>query len=222
MRCACLVLDHDDTVVNSTATVHHPCFQVYLEQYHPGMSITLEEYFAESFDGSFLDLCRRRYGMTDAQLQHEHDFWNRYVADHIPQAYGGMRELLHRYKAAGGLICVVSHSMSWYIRRDYEANVLPEPDMIFGWDAPKEQRKPSPYPLQTIMAAYDLKPAQLLMVDDLKPGYDMAKTCGVPFAAAGWANEVPTIRNFMQQHCDHYLHTVADLEKLLFSSYSRC
>ena len=27
---------------------------------------------------------------------------------------------------------------------------------------------------------------ELLMLDDLKPGYDMAKSCGVDFAAAGW------------------------------------
>ena len=26
MRYKCLVLDHDDTLVNSTATMHFPCF----------------------------------------------------------------------------------------------------------------------------------------------------------------------------------------------------
>ena len=216
MRYPCLVLDHDDTVVNSTATVHHPCFQVYLDQFYPGAQLSLEEYFTESFDGSFLDLCRRRYQMTDAQLQHEQEFWNRYVADHIPQAYPGMRELLHRYKDAGGLICVVSHSLTWNIRRDYEANGLPQPDLIFGWDLPPHQRKPAPYPLQAIMQTYKLQPEQLLMVDDLKPGYDMAKQCNVAFAAAGWANEIPVIQDFMRQHCDHYLHSVSDLEQLIF------
>ena len=216
MRFPCLVLDHDDTVVNSTATVHHPCFQVYLDQFYPGQQLSLEEYFTENFDGSFTDLCRRRYGMSDEQLKHEHDFWDRYVADRIPQAYAGMRELLHRYKSAGGLICVASHSLSGYIRRDYAANGLPEPDLIFGWDAPKEQRKPSPYPLRTIMETFGLTPDQLLMVDDLKPGYDMAKSCDVTFAAAGWANEIPVIRHFMQQHCDHYLTAVSELEQLIF------
>lgn len=29
MRYPCLVVDHDDTVVNSTATVHYPCFVEY-------------------------------------------------------------------------------------------------------------------------------------------------------------------------------------------------
>ena len=31
LRYKCLVLDHDDTVVNSTATVHYPCFVEYME-----------------------------------------------------------------------------------------------------------------------------------------------------------------------------------------------
>lgn len=37
------------------------------------------------------------------------------------------------------------------------------------------------------------------MVDDLKPGYDMAKACGVPFACAGWSdNQIPVVREYMQ------------------------
>ena len=31
MKYKCLVFDHDDTVVNSTATIHHPCFAEYLK-----------------------------------------------------------------------------------------------------------------------------------------------------------------------------------------------
>ena len=27
MKYRCLIVDHDDTVVNSTATVHFPCFR---------------------------------------------------------------------------------------------------------------------------------------------------------------------------------------------------
>ena len=53
------------------------------------------------------------------------------------------------------------------------------------------------------------------MVDDLKPGYDMARRCGVPFAAAGWANDIPEIEQFMRKNCDFYCKTVADLDRLL-------
>ena len=44
MKYPCLVLDHDDTVVNSTATIHHPAFCAYLLEIRPGRTITLEEY----------------------------------------------------------------------------------------------------------------------------------------------------------------------------------
>ena len=42
MRYPCLVLDHDDTVVNSTAVIHFPSFQAYLDRVRPGVTYTLE------------------------------------------------------------------------------------------------------------------------------------------------------------------------------------
>ena len=49
MRFKCLCLDHDDTVVDSTASIHFPCFVQYLEQRHPEIAhrYTLEEYLAK-------------------------------------------------------------------------------------------------------------------------------------------------------------------------------
>ena len=46
-------------------------------------------------------------------------------------------------------------------------------------------------PLERIMERFVLRPEELLVVDDLKPGHDMARAAGVPFAAAGWANDIP-------------------------------
>jgi len=54
MKYKCLVFDHDDTVVNSTATIHHPCFQMYLDKCYPGMSCSLEKYFLKNFDPGFI------------------------------------------------------------------------------------------------------------------------------------------------------------------------
>lgn len=72
-----------------------------------------------------------------------------------------------------------SHSMRKTILRDYEAAGLPTPELIFDWACPEGKRKPHPYALQETMRILNLKPEELLMVDDLKPGYDMAKACGV-------------------------------------------
>ena len=66
------------------------------------------------------------------------------------------------------------------------------------------------------MEKYSLFPSEILVVDDLKPGYDMARSAGVDFAAAGWAYDIPEIREFMQKNCDYYLNSVEDLRKILF------
>ena len=215
MRYKCLVFDHDDTVVNSTATIHYPSFLNYLAQYRPGMSCSLEKYFLRNFEPGFIPMCREDYGMTDADLDVEVVFWQEYVEKNIPAAYAGIREIMLRQKAEGGLLCVVSHSLEKNIRRDYAANDLPQPDMVFGWDLPMERRKPNPFPLEEIMRTYGLAPGELLMIDDLKPGFDMASSCGVDFAAAGWANDIQEIERFMRQNSRYYFKTVEELNRFL-------
>ena len=218
MRFKCLVLDHDDTVVNSTATIHYPCFIEYLREFYPHLAdnYTLEEYFVKNFHPGIIELLRDEIGMDDATIAHEEEYWRQYVKDHIPDAYEGIAEIIAEFRARGGIIAVDSHSFSGYIERDYRHAGLPMPDVIYGWDIPKDRRKPSPWTLLDLMERYKLAPSELLVVDDLKPGYDMARGASVPFAAAGWAYDVPEIREFMRKNCDFYLSRVDDLWHLLF------
>ncbi len=215
MRYRCLVFDHDDTVVNSTATIHYPCFAEFLRRFYPGRSMTLEDYFIKNFEPGFIPMCREDFGMDEEALRREGEFWRAWVREHIPDAYPGIREIMQRHKANGGLLCVVSHSYDDNIRRDYRYNGLPEPDLVFGWEQPIERRKPSPWPLEEIMRRFDLTPKELLMIDDLKPGYDMAAECGVDFAAVGWSNDVPAIEAFLRGNCSRYFKTVAELAAFL-------
>ena len=86
------------------------------------------------------------------------------------------------------------------IERDYRENDLPMPDVIFGWEQPpRSSASRTPWPLERIMERFALRPEELLVVDDLKPGHDMARAAGVPFAAAGWANDIPEIEQFMRK-----------------------
>ena len=216
MKYPCLILDHDDTVVNSTATVHYPCFVEYMGLHYPHVNYTLEEYFIKNFDPGVYTLFHDIIGMSDTDMQHEQTYWFDYVQHHVPQAFDGMREILWDYKSAGGTICVVSYSFSENILRDYRENDLPTPDAVFGWEIPKEQRKPYPYCAEQIMKRFGFAPQEVLVVDDLKPGYDMAKACGTHFAAAGWANDIAQIEQFMRQNCDRYFKTVAEFRAHLF------
>ena len=218
MKYKCLVLDHDDTVVDSTRTVHFPCFVEYLEKYYPAFAnnYTLESYLVKNFHPGISELLTDEIGLGEEELKHEVDYWANYCKSHIPTAFAGISEIIADFKAQGGIVLIDSHSLSEYIRRDFEKNALPTPDYIYGWDIPKEQRKPSPYTLFDIMKRYNLKPEEILVVDDLKPGYDMARGAGVDFAAAGWAYDVPEIREFMKQNCDFYLESVEELRRLIF------
>ena len=218
MKYKCLILDHDDTVVNSTATIHFPCFMKYLWERYPHLAnnYTLESYFVKNFHPGVISLFRDEIGLSEEEMKEEEAYWADYVEQHIPTAYPGMRQLISRFKAEGGIVVVDSHSFTKYIERDYRENSLPTPDVIYGWDLPKEQRKPSPYTLFDMMDRFSVSPYETIVVDDLKPGYDMARSAGADFAAAGWAYDVPEIESSMRSMCDHYLKTTEELRVLVF------
>ena len=216
LKYRCLVLDHDDTVMDSTTHVHHPAFLVSLAELRPGVTISLEDYFRVNFHPGFIEYCRDVLHFTPEEFHREVEMWKEYVASHVPAVFPGMARIIRRQKEAGGLICVISHSFDFNIRRDYAANGLPEPDAVYGWELPHERRKPDPWALNQIMDRFGLCPEEILMVDDLKPGYDMAKAVKVPFAAACWAYDVPEIRAFMQQNCENAFTDPAALERFLF------
>ena len=213
----CLVMDYDDTVVNSTKTVHYPSFVAFMEKYFPNKQYSLDDYFRYNFDPGVLEFFTDICGMTEEEVIIEQEFWRNYVKGHVPEAFPGIKEILEEQRRRGGLITVISHSYSEYVLRDYQKNGLPEPDMCFGWEVPVEMRKPKTWSLERIMEKYDLKPEELLVVDDLKPGYDMAHAAGVPFAAAGWSNDIKEIEDFMRQNCNWYFKTVQELKTFLFA-----
>lgn len=217
MRYKCLVLDHDDTVVASEATVNYPCFLLALDRFRPGEYMELDDFTSWCFDPGFAGLLRKKYHFSDQEMEDEFQMWLDYAKDKIPPAYPSIRQIVLEQKKQGGLVCVVSHSGRYNILRDYKAHFGIEPDLVFSWEAPEEQRKPHPYPLEKIMDTYGLAPKDLLMVDDLKPGYDMAKTVGIDFAYAAWGRKnVPKITQFMQKYCDFSFETPEQLYQFQF------
>ena len=218
MKYKCLVLDHDDTTVASTAEIHFPCFLEYLKITRPHLlsEWDLETYLIKNFHPGISSILRDELSMDEAEVRRELDFWANYVEGHTPRVYDGIGEIITEFRARGGIIAVDSHSLLKYIKRDYEYNMLPMPDIIYSWDLPEEKRKPSPYTLFDLMEKYSLSRDEILVVDDLKPGYDMARGAGVDFAAAGWGYDVPEIEDFMRKNCDYYLKCVSDLSDILF------
>ena len=217
LKYRCLVLDHDDTVVQSMKTLSYPFWCMELEIFRPGVTQSLEDYILECHNRGFAGLCRDCFHFTDEELKKEHGMWMEYIMTHTPDPYPGMDAVIHRQKAVGGLVCVVSHSHKDNIIRDYSTHFDILPDAIYGWELPAEQRKPHPYPLLDIMERYNLKPEEILVVDDMKLACQMATPLGIQVAYSGWNGlGIPEVESEMQQLCDFSFDTTEKLYKFLF------
>ena len=218
LKYPCLVLDHDDTVVQSEKTLGYPYFCEILNEFRPGTTITLEEYVFGCHNLGFTEMCREYWHFTEEELREEYLGWKDYIRTHIPDPYDGIREIILRQKEEGGMICVVSHSGIENITRDYQTHFSITPDIIYGWDLPEHQRKPNPYPLLDIMERYHYKPEELLVVDDLKLAHTMARAAGVKIAFAAWSKEeLPTLAEEMESICDYTFRTPEALYQFLFA-----
>ena len=217
LKYPCLVLDHDDTAVKSELTVNYPCFLLALEKFRPGETMEYPEFVDWCFRHEFTDFLRIKYGFSEEELLEEYHMWQDYSKTHIPPAYEGIRELIAEQKNRGGMVCVVSLSSRENILRDYRTHFGMEPDLVFSCDDPRDQRKPNPYPLEQIMARCSLSSSQLLMIDDLPTGPQMAAKAGVPSVFAAWSRqESPGLMEAMSELCDFTFHSTEDLRKFLF------
>ena len=217
LKFPCLVLDHDETVVQSEKTIGFPCFCQTLSRIRPGRSMTLEEYVRGCHELGFVDMCRQWFDFTDEEMQEEYNDWVEYVKIHTPAPFPGIDRIIHSQKACGGLLCVVSHSGSQNISRDYMAHFGCLPDAIYGCDYPKEQQKPTSYPLLDIIERYRLKPEDILVVDDMKLACQMAQPVNVPVAFAAWGKtDFPEIAREMEELCDYSFETTEALYRFLF------
>lgn len=217
MKYKCLVLDHDDTLTKSTPLIHYPSFRDAQIELRPDMKpYTLEEFVDKCFHPGFHFLRDDILAFNEKEIARQQEIWKDYTNRITPELYEGMADIIHDFRKEGGHICVVSHSEESIISKDYNEQLGFEPYKIFGYVEDYEKMKPNPYPLVTIMNELDLNPEDLLMVDDLKPGLDMAKKCHVDFAAAGWSHIVPSISDYMKEHANFYFSEVKQLRSFIF------
>lgn len=218
LKYRCLVLDHDDTVVKSTPDIHYPSFIDALNVLRPDMKpLLFEEFVSYCFYPGFSGLCKDILKFSNEEQDYQYKVWKSYTKTKIPDFYSGFADLIIEYKGLGGIISVVSHSESEQIKRDYTLNCKLQPDLIFGWELEEHMRKPNPYPIMEIMKRFDLDSGDILVVDDLKPGLDMARSCGTAFAGAGWSHIIPEIRDYMKLNSDYYFSTVDSFKEFILS-----
>lgn len=217
LKYKCLVLDHDDTVVQTEKAIGYPYFRDYIERVRPGKTLSFSEYVRDCNNMVFADMCRIRWQFTEEEEREEYLGWKAYSRENIPPLCPGIDAVIHRQKALGGLVCVSSLSTKEIIERDFLHHFGFLPNAIYDYDLPANQRKPNPYALVDIMERFALTPKDLLMVDDMKLGCQMANSVGVATAFAGWSKaEFPELTEEMRNICDFSFDSAANLEKFLF------
>lgn len=219
LKYKCLILDHDDTAVDSTASIHYPAHVEIMRQIRPRTDpINLAGWFKKNFEPGIMEYLVDELRFSEEELEKELVIWRDFTRNRTPRFYPGFIEMLQEYRSRGGIITVVSHSETENIEAHYQkadTTGLAFPDTIFGWTFDPEKRKPNPHPVQQILERFGLTPDEALIVDDLKPGVEMAKASGVPIAAAGWGHRIPEIRSYMEAHCLAYLSDVDELRKMV-------
>lgn len=215
-RYKCLIIDHDDTVVDSTSQINFPAFMAALKVLRPKINYSFDEFMKLNFEVGFYSLMRDVLKFTDDEIAFQEHVWKEYMEYKIPMFYEGIGDVLRRFKSYGGRICVSSHSSREYIIRDYVANCGVVPDLVFGCELLKTQQKPEPYAIDEAMKKYSLLPCELIVVDDLPTGLNMAKRRNVDFAYAGWGYYNADILDFMCKNAKYVCTEPYELSALLF------
>jgi phosphoglycolate phosphatase-like HAD superfamily hydrolase len=217
MKYRCLVLDHDDTAVNSTPVLHYPAHVEVMRRLRPeAVPISLEEWMLKNFSPGIMSYLAEELGLSPEELQQEFAIWQEFVEHRQAEFFPGFIELVRDYHSAGGIVTVVSHSTKDKLLKDYAsvgADIIIQ--AAFGWDFDESKRKPHPYPIEQILSRFQLQPQEVLILDDNKPAVLMARSSGAAVAAAGWGIIVPEIERYMRSSCDYYFETVAALRSFL-------
>jgi len=223
LRYSCLVVDHDDTSVSSTRDIHYPAHVEALAALRPGRdAIGFEGWMRKNFEPGLLGYLQGELGLSQAELEENYAVWRRHTGARAAAFFPGFLGLLAEFRERGGVVAVASHSESPMIIRDYlaagergPAGEIFLPDAVFGWSDDPELRKPAPFPVLATMERYRITREKVLVLDDLKPGADMAAAAGVACAAAGWGHDIPEIRDAMRASCLAYFATVAEFRDFL-------
>lgn len=217
MKYKCIILDHDDTAVDSTAGIHYPAHIETMKQLRPNDDIiTLDGWLLKNFHPGIMSFLKDDLGFSDEEIEKEYKIWQDFTRNKHPEFYPGFIEIIREFKENGGRVAVISHSTEEFIRRDYErvgAGDIPE--IIYGWHMDEEKRKPSPFPVEEILKEFGIKKEEALIIDDLKPAVIMGQRSGVAVAAAGWGHQIPEIVSFMKDNCHHYLFELDELRELI-------
>ncbi|MCD6398083.1 MAG: HAD family phosphatase [Spirochaetaceae bacterium] len=223
MKYKCLMIDHDDTTVDSTPTIHHPAHIEQMRQLgRSHEALNLEDWFKINFNPGLVTYFKETLTFTEEENKLCYSIWRDFTntGEH-PPFFPGILKLLNTFKDKGGIIVVVSHSEPDIIARHYkEQTEYPGlmPNRIFGWNGNPEENKPEIWPVEETIKQFGIEKKDILVIDDLKPGITMAINAEVDSAGVGWSqsHKIPEIKADLAETCTYYFEKVQELEDLIF------
>ena len=215
----CLVLDHDDTLVDSTRTVHYPAHRAFMRKYRPlAEPCSLADWFRRNADPGIETYLKGNLGLSEAEWAEEFRIWSLFLKEGHPPFYTPLPRLLRRFTRRGGILCVISNGDEATIRQQYRRlfKTFSVPlHHLQAWHPDPRRRKPSPDPLRFLLKRFDLDPREVLVLDDLPHGLLMAQKLGVPYVWAGWSQGLEEVLSILPRPPDACLRHPAHLERLL-------
>ena len=218
MRYKCLITDHDDTLLDSTVEIHYPCMLECLDKLRPGTPLSFDEFAHYNFDLGFHAYATDVLHLTPEEKVKQAAIWHKWVETHHAAFFPRAIEVLTRFKDAGGIVVVSSHNEAKHIIKDFEHAGCPLPDAIYGWDLDIEKRKPAVYTIEQIEQQFGIAREEMVMLDDMKIGYNMCKAAGVDFIYADWARKPERLRREMRACADFTAENFLEVENILFGT----
>ena len=220
MKYRCLLIDHDDTSVDSSPSIHHPAHLEQMKQLgREHESVSADEWMKINYDPGILAYLDTVLKLDKKEKDLCYTVWREYAKTRIPDFFPGILPLMKRFRDKGGYIVVVTHSEAEMVQAHYRhQQEIPGflPDRIIGWTGDRSKNKPEPWPVFDVMKNYNLKKSEIVVVDDLKPGITMAKRAGVDSIGVGWSHQIPEIIEDMKKSCTYYASSVKEFAEIIF------
>lgn len=184
----CIILDHDDTLINSQETIHYPIFLETLDLLRPNVVYpSFLEFVTLSNQYGFEGYIKSVYQFNDDEVTQEVAMWRQKVKLRQAQAFEEVAIVIQEFVQSNGILVVYSYSDSDMILKDYQRIFDFEPHEIIGFDNPKHLQKPNRLPILQIMAKYNLSAHDCLLIDDMPLLIETAKRLNVDMIGANWA-----------------------------------
>jgi beta-phosphoglucomutase-like phosphatase (HAD superfamily) len=188
LRKKCLILDHDDTIINSQESIHYPLFVEVLKILRPNIQpIDFERFIELSNEHGFVKMCRIMYQYTPAEIEFEYQYWKKYSAMMLVPSFDGVKELLEAFVKAGGVIIVYTMNSKVNVLEDYQRLFNIIPDVVIAHDNFYVLKKP--YRLSILKALHELNLSvkDCIFIDDTPMLLELKDRLNMDFIAANWA-----------------------------------